>query len=170
MTRAADDLCPHRRTRWECTECQWLERQAGQLAEIGGNFRVRCACGQLAERNSDRCTACEQRRRRRSSMPKAPRQTGRTQWELTTDLRSWQRDAIDAWNANGQRGVIEAATGTGKTMVAFAAIAQLRRQHGDRLRVAIVVPTMQLARQWRDGLTPTPLSAQTPHRRAAFNR
>jgi superfamily II DNA or RNA helicase len=38
-------------------------------------------------------------------------------------------------------------------MVAFAAIAELHRRHGDRLRVAIVVPTMQLARQWRDGLT-----------------
>lgn len=153
MTRSSDDLCPHGRRRWDCTECKWLDKQAGQLVDFGGNFRVRCACGQLAERNKDRCEACERRRQRRSSAPKAPRRTGRAQWELTAELRSWQSDAMNAWNANNQRGVIEAATGTGKTMVAFAAIAEQHRKHGDRLRVAIVVPTMQLARQWRDGLS-----------------
>jgi superfamily II DNA or RNA helicase len=153
MTRASDDLCPHGGRRWECNECKWLNRQAGRLADNGGNFRVRCACGQLAERNSDRCTSCEQRRQRRRSAPKSTLPSGRMPWELTTELRPWQHDAIGEWHSNHDRGVIEAATGTGKTMVAFAAIAELHRRHGDRLRVAIVVPTMQLARQWRDGLT-----------------
>jgi superfamily II DNA or RNA helicase len=48
--------------------------------------------------------------------------------------------------------VVEAATGTGKTAVAFAAIERLRARHGEDLRVAIVVPSLALARQWRRNL------------------
>jgi superfamily II DNA or RNA helicase len=60
--------------------------------------------------------------------------------------------ALASWKDAGRRGVVEAATGTGKTAVAFAAIEQLRDVHGDALRVAIVVPTKVLARQWRTAL------------------
>lgn len=48
--------------------------------------------------------------------------------------------------------MIEAATGTGKTAVALAAMELLHREHGDRFRAAIIVPTKVLAHQWRDQL------------------
>jgi len=48
--------------------------------------------------------------------------------------------------------VVEAATGTGKTTLACAAIEQLHIKHGDDLRVAVVVPTIALAKQWRSEL------------------
>lgn len=61
-------------------------------------------------------------------------------------------EALERWHAARDRGVIEAATGTGKTAVALGAIADLHQQHGDRLRVAIVVPSKVLASQWRTEL------------------
>lgn len=79
-------------------------------------------------------------------------QPPRKEWELTKSLRPWQQRAIQAWRDNRYTGVIEAATGTGKTMVAFAALAELHRRHGEDLRVAVVVPTTVLAHQWRAGL------------------
>lgn len=53
------------------------------------------------------------------------------------------------WQDTGNRGVVEAATGTGKTTLACAAIERLYRLYGDGLRVAVVVPTIALAKQWR---------------------
>lgn len=73
-------------------------------------------------------------------------------WEFKHALRPWQGDALAAWEAAGRRGVVEAATGTGKTAVALAAAERLRRDHGVSLRVVVVVPTIALATQWRDAM------------------
>ena len=70
-------------------------------------------------------------------------------WSLTFPLRPWQEAALSAWEAAGRRGVIEAATGTGKTAVALGAMAYLHEEQSDQLRVAVVVPTKALATQWR---------------------
>jgi RNA polymerase primary sigma factor len=53
--------------------------------------------------------------------------------------------ALDAWEASGRRGVVEAVTGAGKTRVALAACADVLRAGGT---CAIVVPTKELMRQW----------------------
>ncbi len=73
-------------------------------------------------------------------------------WLLTNQLRPWQESALEEWAASGRRGVVEAATGTGKTMLAMGAIQRLRAAFGDDLRIAIVVPTTALADQWRTEL------------------
>lgn len=70
-------------------------------------------------------------------------------WSISSTLRPWQQEAVAAWTLAGGRGVVEAATGTGKTKVALAAMSNLHAQHGDNLRVVVVVPTIALARQWR---------------------
>ena len=60
-------------------------------------------------------------------------------------LYSWQVDALESWESNGGRGVIEAVTGTGKTMVGVAAaIDELAR----RGQVVVLVPAIELQRQW----------------------
>jgi superfamily II DNA or RNA helicase len=51
-----------------------------------------------------------------------------------------------------RQAVIEAATGTGKTMLACAAIADVYQESGRNTRVVIVVPTQVLATQWRSAL------------------
>jgi len=60
-------------------------------------------------------------------------------------LRAWQNEALAAWRGNGGRGIIVAATGTGKTRVALEAIESSR---AGASRVVIVVPTIPLQEQW----------------------
>jgi superfamily II DNA or RNA helicase len=59
------------------------------------------------------------------------------------DLRDYQRAALDAWRGNGDRGVLELPTGSGKTVVAVAAVAALG------VPTLVVVPTIDLLDQWR---------------------
>jgi superfamily II DNA or RNA helicase len=66
--------------------------------------------------------------------------------ELRLTPRSYQREAVDAWLRAGARGVVVLPTGAGKTVVAFDAIAQLG------VRTLVVVPTIELLRQWRAGV------------------
>src|SRR5215204_1024712 len=61
------------------------------------------------------------------------------------ELYRWQFDALMSWLRCGRRGVIEAVTGSGKTDVAIAAIADAL----DRERfVLVVVPSRVLMEQW----------------------
>jgi len=60
-------------------------------------------------------------------------------------LYQWQQDALDAWAGHNRRGVVEAVTGTGKTVVGIAAALQ---EIGDREQVLVLVPTVELQRQW----------------------
>ncbi|GAA5154189.1 hypothetical protein GCM10023340_37280 [Nocardioides marinquilinus] len=60
-------------------------------------------------------------------------------------LRPWQLDALEKWEEAGRVGVVQAVTGTGKTMVGIeAAHAELARGG----KVLVVVPTRALVRQW----------------------
>jgi superfamily II DNA or RNA helicase len=60
-------------------------------------------------------------------------------------LYAWQADALDAWSRRGRRAVIEAVTGTGKTMVGVAAALEELAQRG---QVLVLVPTVELQQQW----------------------
>jgi hypothetical protein len=62
-------------------------------------------------------------------------------------LRPYQREAIDAWAKNNFRGILEMATGTGKTFTALAAVAERRADLG-RVAVLILVPYLHLLEQW----------------------
>lgn len=60
-------------------------------------------------------------------------------------LYAWQAEALEAWRGQGHRGVVEAVTGTGKTMVGIAAaVGELAR----RGQVCVLVPTAELLGQW----------------------
>ncbi len=69
-------------------------------------------------------------------------------FEPTLDLqpRPYQREAVAAWLRAGGRGTVVLPTGAGKTIVAYDAIARLG------VRTLIVVPTIELLRQWRAGV------------------
>ena len=64
-------------------------------------------------------------------------------------LRPWQAAALAAWNAQKRKGLVEAVTGTGKTRLAVAAIAEELQLGG---KVAVIVPTVELQRQWFEEL------------------
>lgn len=63
-------------------------------------------------------------------------------------LRSYQEDAIASWFQHECCGLLEMATGTGKTITALAASAQLYNREG-RLAVIITVPYQHLVDQWQ---------------------
>lgn len=66
-------------------------------------------------------------------------------------LEPWQNDAVAAWDSIG-RGTLEIFTGGGKTLIALAAIARIAAREPD-LRIAVAVPTIALAEQWRASFT-----------------
>jgi superfamily II DNA or RNA helicase len=63
------------------------------------------------------------------------------------ELRRYQMDAIEAWNRAGNKGVLEMATGTGKTITALSAVEKFCSVGKILL---IVVPQKELASQWAD--------------------
>lgn len=114
-----------------------------------------CAkCGQRVEVGQVMCVTCETRIRKSEELKvdrelRRAKMVKREPWTLDVELRNWQSEALVKWVDAGCRGVVEAATGTGKTALACAAVEQLYRVHRENLRVAIVVPTIALAKQWR---------------------
>jgi len=68
--------------------------------------------------------------------------------DLVTDyeLREYQATALDAWRDADRRGCLELPTGSGKTVVAIAAIA------ARSVPTLVVVPTIDLMEQWRGEL------------------
>lgn len=73
-------------------------------------------------------------------------------------LRDYQVEAIEAWFAHGCRGLLEMATGTGKTVTALAASSRLYDREG-KLAVIIAAPYQHLVDQWHEeakgfGFTP----------------
>ncbi len=60
----------------------------------------------------------------------------------TYQLREYQKDAVAAWKENGNRGVLELPTGSGKTVIGIAAIERLETP------TLVVVPTIDLLDQW----------------------
>lgn len=70
-------------------------------------------------------------------------------------LHPWQQEAVLAWvrgdGIQDHRGTIEVVTGGGKTLIALSCAAEASLTEPD-LKLAIVVPTIALARQWCDVL------------------
>lgn len=64
--------------------------------------------------------------------------------KLTFKLRPYQLESFKAWQDNNYRGVIVLPTGAGKTLLGLYAIHKLR------LKSLIVVPTIDLLRQWKE--------------------
>ena len=66
-------------------------------------------------------------------------------------LRPYQREAVDVWREKGHRGILEMATGTGKTKTAVACINQILKLHeSTSCLVVIACPTKHLIDQWAD--------------------
>ncbi|MCZ7439539.1 DEAD/DEAH box helicase family protein [Micromonospora sp. WMMC241] len=69
------------------------------------------------------------------------------------ELAPWQLDAVETWASGGDgpayRGTLEIFTGGGKSLIAVECIRRAALLE-PQLHVAIVVPTLALARQWHD--------------------
>ncbi len=67
-------------------------------------------------------------------------------------LYQWQEECLRRWRENGRRGMVQAATGSGKTFLALEAIERADKERNGSLRIKIVVPTGGLMRQWYGAL------------------
>jgi superfamily II DNA or RNA helicase len=80
--------------------------------------------------------------------PKVPSSINGAKFEV----RVHQRDALNAWRVRGEfRGILDLATGAGKTITAAYAIVQMAKQI-QGLTVVIAAPYQNLADQWCDVL------------------
>ena len=65
------------------------------------------------------------------------------------ELRAYQEEALARWEANGRRGVLAMATGTGKTIAAMSGAERLRRSDPEAPLVLVVLtPLIHLVDQW----------------------
>jgi superfamily II DNA or RNA helicase len=62
-------------------------------------------------------------------------------------LREYQLDAINSWEQAGFQGILEMATGTGKTFTARECIKRWKNEKSNSL-VLVVAPTQTIASQW----------------------
>lgn len=65
-------------------------------------------------------------------------------------LRDYQQEAMQNWFLNNCKGILEMATGTGKTYVAIKCIQELSKK--GKFAVVITVPTVHLIDQWQTKL------------------
>lgn len=63
-------------------------------------------------------------------------------------LRDYQQKAMQSWLSNDYKGILEMATGTGKTYVGIKCIEDLFKKRG-KLAVIVTVPTIHLINQWK---------------------
>ena len=63
------------------------------------------------------------------------------------EARDYQQDAVNAWLENG-RGVLQMATGTGKTVTSLLAAAEVAERLNGNLALVIAVPYQHLVDQW----------------------
>lgn len=64
-------------------------------------------------------------------------------------LRDYQIKAIDFWISNGYVGLIEMATGTGKTIVAINCVKKLKENLNGDICIVIATPTKLISQQWK---------------------
>lgn len=88
--------------------------------------------------------------RKTSERPYPEPRTEPEENEIT--LRDYQDEAVKAWFENGQRGMFEMATGTGKTYTAIGALRRTLEKTSSSLGIVIAVPVTHLAHQWREAL------------------
>lgn len=71
---------------------------------------------------------------------------------MIKELYDWQEECLTRWFANGGRGMVQAATGSGKTLLALTAAQRLEKKLSKNLLVKVLVPTSALMRQWHRDL------------------
>lgn len=82
-----------------------------------------------------------------SSTRMLPTYVGKLSSPAKRQPRDYQMQAIQAWNLNGNMGVMEMATGTGKTVTALFALERLQDIHG-KMVILILAPYKHLCKQW----------------------
>lgn len=65
----------------------------------------------------------------------------------TFDLREYQKKAVESWLGNGKKGILEMATGSGKTITALSCLKEAFESEG-KIVAVVSSPFMHLSEQW----------------------
>ena len=76
----------------------------------------------------------------------APKSKSEINIKSALRLRPYQIEAINRWHENNNRGILEMATGTGKTFTAIGCLKSMKRE--SRQLVVVACPFDNLERQW----------------------
>ncbi|MFQ5639899.1 MAG: DEAD/DEAH box helicase [bacterium] len=71
----------------------------------------------------------------------------RLKLNMRMSLRSYQKEALQAWRSSGYRGSVCLPTGAGKTWVALQAMSEVK------ISTLVVLPTLDLMNQWYDAIS-----------------
>jgi superfamily II DNA or RNA helicase len=110
----------------------------GELALGSVNSVEGADVGEVLDALGSDAEPLDEERLARFALPFEPR--------LAVKPRPYQREALRSWVGSGGRGVVVLPTGAGKTVLAFMALEQAP------VRALVIVPTIDLLRQWREGL------------------
>ncbi len=83
----------------------------------------------------------------RSGVDEFPESVKRISKSNQRQLREYQNDAVEAWISNGYQGILEMATGTGKTRTALACVREAAKL-AESLVVVVIAPYQHIAEQW----------------------
>lgn len=86
-----------------------------------------------------------------SGVDEFPESVSRASKAKLRGLREYQNEAVEAWMKNGNKGILEMATGTGKTRTALACVREAAKL-ADSLVVVVVAPYQHIAEQWEQEL------------------
>lgn len=81
----------------------------------------------------------------------APSSKSQISLQVAPRLRPYQKEAVQRWTDAGGRGVLEMATGTGKTFAAIGCMDEIRKRC-KKVLVAVACPFDNLERQWKSEL------------------
>lgn len=97
----------------------------------------------------------------------APSSKSEIRLQLAPRLRPYQKEAVQRWADAGGRGVLEMATGTGKTFTAIGCMNEIRKRH-KKVLVVVTCPFDNLERQWESELLRWGIQSQVTSRNAQW--
>jgi DNA phosphorothioation system restriction enzyme len=68
------------------------------------------------------------------------------------ERRPYQKEAVQNWMNAGGKGILEMATGTGKTLTSLLASHELYDRQGERLGLIVAAPYQHLVEQWKEAM------------------
>jgi superfamily II DNA or RNA helicase len=134
---------------WDVGQYPFAEKHRARLVKLWENGNSQFAVRAIPDGIREQFVRLRTSTDRPYNVPakNLPSRIGITEPHCPVRLRDTQQEAIDSWEAHNCRGILEMATGTGKTYTALAAASRRYKAVG-RIGLVILVPYLHLLEQW----------------------
>lgn len=134
---------------WEPGQAGYVEMHKARLDDLWLGINAQFTVHTIPEACREALIKLRTSSDRPYTLPEGPRPTVRTREpSVAVKLREFQSEAVAAWIAHGRKGILEMATGTGKTFTALSAAACEYTERG-QLALVVLVPYLHLLEQWK---------------------